>query len=106
MVHAERNLLDVPSLVAPSCLSAQADPPRTGGALTRDRRRAALIRRHGELKLKGSHRVFSPCHRHGLTPMSALAQLFDYLDGLHQRPAPSDLVGKLEQLDLARTLEE
>lgn len=38
--------------------------------------------------------------------MSALAQLFDYLDGLSQRPAVSDLAGKLEQLDLARTLEE
>ncbi len=38
--------------------------------------------------------------------MSALAQLFDYLDGLRQRPTLSDLAGKLEQLDVARTLEE
>ncbi len=38
--------------------------------------------------------------------MPTLAQLFDYLDGLRQRPALDDLAGKLEQLDLARTLEE
>jgi DMSO/TMAO reductase YedYZ molybdopterin-dependent catalytic subunit len=38
--------------------------------------------------------------------MSTLAQLFDYLDGLHQRPLLDDLAGKLGQLDLAGTLEE
>jgi DMSO/TMAO reductase YedYZ molybdopterin-dependent catalytic subunit len=38
--------------------------------------------------------------------MSTLAQLFDYLDGLRERPVLDDLAGKLEQLDLAGTLEE
>jgi DMSO/TMAO reductase YedYZ molybdopterin-dependent catalytic subunit len=38
--------------------------------------------------------------------MSTLAQLFDYLDGLHQRPVLDDLAGKLGALDLAGTLEE
>jgi DMSO/TMAO reductase YedYZ molybdopterin-dependent catalytic subunit len=38
--------------------------------------------------------------------MSTLAQLFDYRDGLRQRPVLDDLAGQLERLDLARTLEE
>src|SRR5262249_24057126 len=38
--------------------------------------------------------------------MTTLTQLYDYLDGLSQRPVLSDLAGKLGQLDLARTLDE
>jgi hypothetical protein len=38
--------------------------------------------------------------------MSTLVQLFDYLDGLRRRPVLAELAEKLEQLDLAGTLEE
>lgn len=38
--------------------------------------------------------------------MPTLTRLFEYLDGLRQRPVLGDLAGTLEQLDLAGTLEE
>src|SRR4051794_20524669 len=46
-----------------------------------------------------------PAHPRPYFAMSTLAQLFDYLDGLRQRPVLDDLAGKLEQLDLAGALE-
>src|SRR5262249_35771577 len=47
-----------------------------------------------------------PAHPRSYAAISTLAQRFDYLVGLRQRPVLDDLAGRLEQLDLAGTLEE